>query len=94
MPHIQDDEELDFSAEPDPEEELDFDIDVDVDDDCADDTALERELGSVLAQCPSRPGGRMSPPTLTELRQELALFDRETEDRRRFRTELKDLREG
>lgn len=35
----------------------------------------------------------MSPPTLTELRQELALFDRETEDRRHFRTELKDLRE-
>lgn len=45
MPHIQEDEELEFSAEPDPEEELDFDIEVDGDDDWADDTALERELG-------------------------------------------------
>ena len=44
MPRIRDDEELDFSPEPDPEEELDFDIDA-VDDEFADDTALERELG-------------------------------------------------
>ena len=36
----------------------------------------------------------MNPPTLAELRQELALFERETDDRRRFRTELRDLREG
>ena len=33
-------------------------------------------------------------PTLAELEQELAAFDRETDERRRFRTELKDLREG
>ena len=45
MPHMRNDEELDFSPEPDPEEELDFEIDVGVDDEFADDTALERELG-------------------------------------------------
>jgi hypothetical protein len=33
------------------------------------------------------------PPTLAELEQELAAFEQETEERRRFRTELKDLRE-
>ena len=33
-------------------------------------------------------------PSLAELEQELAAFDRETDERRRFRTELKDLREG
>jgi hypothetical protein len=34
------------------------------------------------------------PPTLDDLRRELAQFDSEAEDRRRFRTEMKDLREG
>jgi hypothetical protein len=34
------------------------------------------------------------PPTLGELRRELEEFDREALDRRRFRTEMKDLREG
>jgi hypothetical protein len=34
------------------------------------------------------------PPTLAQLEQELADFDRETEARRPFRTDLKDLREG
>jgi hypothetical protein len=34
------------------------------------------------------------PSTLAELERELADFDRETEERRAFRTELKDLREG
>jgi hypothetical protein len=33
-------------------------------------------------------------PSLAELERELAAFDRETDERRRFRTELKDLREG
>jgi hypothetical protein len=36
----------------------------------------------------------MTPPTLAELRQELEQFEREALDRRRFRTEMKDLREG
>ncbi len=36
----------------------------------------------------------VTPPTLTELRRELEEFDREEDDRRRFRTETKDLREG
>jgi len=34
------------------------------------------------------------PPSLAELEQELAAFDRDTEERRPFRTELKDLPEG
>jgi hypothetical protein len=34
------------------------------------------------------------PPTLAELERELAEFDRESEERRPFRTDLKDLREG
>jgi hypothetical protein len=34
------------------------------------------------------------PPTLSDLRRELDDFDRETAERRRFRTEMKDLREG
>ncbi len=36
----------------------------------------------------------MPPPSLSELERELAAFDQETDERRRFRTELKDLREG
>jgi hypothetical protein len=49
---------------------------------------------------PARPSaeteaqGTLPPPSLEELRRELAQFDREAEDRRRFRTETKDLREG
>jgi hypothetical protein len=35
-----------------------------------------------------------TPPTLGDLRRELDGFDREAEDRRRFRTEMKDLRES
>jgi hypothetical protein len=38
--------------------------------------------------------GAARPPTLTELRRELDDFDREADERRRFRTEMKDLREG
>jgi hypothetical protein len=34
------------------------------------------------------------PPTLSDLRRELDDFDREADERRRFRTEMKDLREG
>jgi hypothetical protein len=34
------------------------------------------------------------PPTLSDLCRELDDFDREAEERRRFRTEMKDLREG
>jgi hypothetical protein len=40
------------------------------------------------------PPHALRPPTLDDLRRELAQFDREAEDRRRFRTEMKDLREG
>jgi hypothetical protein len=36
----------------------------------------------------------LTPPTLGDLRRELEDFDREAEERRRFRTEMKDLREG
>jgi hypothetical protein len=36
----------------------------------------------------------VTPPTLGDLRSELEEFDREADDRRRFRTEMKDLREG
>ena len=36
----------------------------------------------------------MNTPTLSELRQALAAFERESDERSRFRTELKDLREG
>ena len=39
------------------------------------------------------PGGKR-PPTLNDLCRELDDFDREAEERRRFRTEMKDLREG
>ncbi len=35
-----------------------------------------------------------TPPSLTDLRRELDDFDREVDERRRFRTEMKDLREG
>ena len=34
------------------------------------------------------------PPTLAEMRRELEQFERETEERRPFRTEMKDLRES
>ena len=34
------------------------------------------------------------PPTLSDLLRELETFERETADRRRFHTEMKDLREG
>jgi hypothetical protein len=39
------------------------------------------------------PAGKQ-PPTLNDLCRELDDFDREAEERRRFRTEMKDLREG
>ena len=38
--------------------------------------------------------GTPLPPSLTDLLRELEQFDREADERRRFRTELKDLREG
>jgi hypothetical protein len=38
--------------------------------------------------------GALRPPSLAELRRELEEFERETEERRPFRTEMKDLREG
>ncbi len=38
--------------------------------------------------------GGFRPPSLAELRRELEEFERETEERRAFRTEMKDLREG
>jgi hypothetical protein len=42
----------------------------------------------------TRPEGAVSPPSLGELVRELERFDREAEDRLRFGTEVKDLREG
>jgi hypothetical protein len=42
---------------------------------------------------PTAPG-RAQPPTLNQLRRELEEFDREAEVRRRFRTDVKDLREA
>jgi hypothetical protein len=36
----------------------------------------------------------LRPPTLSDLRRELDDFDREADERHRFRTEMKDLREG
>jgi hypothetical protein len=38
--------------------------------------------------------GAARAPSLSDLRRELDDFDREAEERRRFRTEMKDLREG
>lgn len=38
--------------------------------------------------------GARRPPTLDELRRELEQFERETEERRAFGTQMKDLREG
>jgi len=48
------------------------------------------------ADPPAKPGRScgQSGPTLSELQHELEQFDLEAEDRRRFRTEMKDLREG
>jgi hypothetical protein len=42
----------------------------------------------------ARQAESVSPPSLGELVRELEQFDREAEDRRRFGTEVKDLREG
>jgi hypothetical protein len=46
------------------------------------------------APLPSPSPGGKRPPTLNDLCRELDDFDREAEERRRFRTEMKDLREG
>jgi hypothetical protein len=43
---------------------------------------------------PPRGQGAARPPTLSDLRRELDDFEREADERRRFRTEMKDLREG
>jgi hypothetical protein len=46
MEPLHEEEELDFSADPDDDEALDFDIDEPLEDeDLSDDVALERELG-------------------------------------------------
>lgn len=45
-------------------------------------------------EAPHRARGSLIPPTLADLQRELEDFDSEAEDRRRFRTEMKDLREG
>jgi len=53
-----------------------------------------------MTQTPQKPrkadirSGTLRPPSLAELRRELEQFERETEERRPFRTEMKDLREG
>jgi hypothetical protein len=55
-------------------------------------TASAAESPRPLVAGPETPHRR--PPTLGELQRELEEFDREALDRRRFRTEMKDLREG
>jgi hypothetical protein len=57
----------------------------------SDPEALQRER-SQTARPPAQ--SALKPPTLVDLRRELDQFDKEAQDRRRFRTEMKDLREG